>query len=80
LSAIFIAYIALTAWLKPELAPPVEAPQVTGWARWGPFVTHAVPLAVIVFAVIGSIVLGWATMLALVFLVPQIATWLPRAL
>jgi TRAP-type mannitol/chloroaromatic compound transport system permease large subunit len=116
LSAVFIAYIVLIGWLKPELAPSddgarlpegVEAPApvvaalalgagvVVGalvvwwagvaaglavlglgvlvrsaitpgyarwyWAIWGPTLKYVVPLVFIMFMVIGSMVLGWAT-------------------
>lgn len=61
LSAVFICYIVLVAWLKPELAPTTDVPAASGWDRWRPFFTHVVPLVFIVFMVIGSMVLGWAT-------------------
>lgn len=61
LSAVFIAYIVIRAWLDPSLAPAVEGPKVSGWERWRPFVLHVLPLVVIIGLVIGSMVLGWAT-------------------
>jgi tripartite ATP-independent transporter DctM subunit len=61
LSAIFIAFIVVLAWLRPELAPITDVPELPGWARWRPFCTHVVPLVFIIFMVIGSMVLGWAT-------------------
>jgi tripartite ATP-independent transporter DctM subunit len=61
LSAVFIGYIVLVAWLKPELAPTTDVPAARGWERWRPFFSHVVPLVFIVFMVIGSMVLGWAT-------------------
>jgi tripartite ATP-independent transporter DctM subunit len=61
LSAIFIGYIVLVGWLNPSLAPNTDIPDVSGWERWRPFFTHVVPLVFIVFMVIGSMVLGWAT-------------------
>jgi tripartite ATP-independent transporter DctM subunit len=61
LSAIFIIYIIVRAWLNPSLAPSVEGPNVHGWERWKPFFVHVMPLALIIGLVIGSMVLGWAT-------------------
>jgi len=116
LSFVFIAYIIIVAWLKPELAPStdpaplpegVERPlpivaltalaatvvgeiflnwwmgiavglgvQALGiglrclisrsyarwyWLVWGSFLCYVVPLVFIIFMVIGSMVLGWAT-------------------
>jgi tripartite ATP-independent transporter DctM subunit len=61
LSAIFIAYIVLRAWLNPALAPAAERSTLSGWAQWRPFTLRVVPLAVIIGLVIGSMVLGWAT-------------------
>jgi TRAP-type mannitol/chloroaromatic compound transport system permease large subunit len=116
LSFVFIAYIVIVAWLKPELAPATDpAPLPEGvtrprpvvaltalaatavaeifftwwlgmaiglgvlgvgiafryiasrnyarwyWLIWGPFVVYVVPLVFIIFMVIGSMVLGWAT-------------------
>jgi|1185.fasta_scaffold14840_2 tripartite ATP-independent transporter DctM subunit len=62
LSLVFIAYIMFCAWRDPTLAPeePRTAP-VPGWQRWQPFVAHVLPLGIIIAAVIGSMVLGWAT-------------------
>ena len=61
LSAVFIAYIVFLAWRDPALAPDAPVPAASGWQRWGPFVTHVLPLGTIIAAVIGSMVLGWAT-------------------
>jgi tripartite ATP-independent transporter DctM subunit len=61
LSVVFIAYIVVMAWLNPALAPSVEGPKVSGWARWQPFALHVLPLVLIIGLVIGSMVLGWAT-------------------
>jgi tripartite ATP-independent transporter DctM subunit len=61
LSVVFIGYIVIVAWLKPELAPTGDIPDVDGWERWKPFVFNVIPLGFIVFMVIGSMVLGWAT-------------------
>jgi len=62
LSLVFIAYIMFCAWRNPSLAPDDAPPAaVAGWRRWQPFVAHVLPLGIIIAAVIGSMVLGWAT-------------------
>jgi tripartite ATP-independent transporter DctM subunit len=61
LSLVFIAYIMFRAWRDPSLAPEAPAAQVDGWRRWKPFIAHVLPLGTIIAAVIGSMVLGWAT-------------------
>jgi len=61
LSAVFIAYIVIRAWLDPSLAPAVEGPDVHGWSKWKPFVVHVMPLGLIIGLVIGSMLAGWAT-------------------
>ncbi len=61
LSVAFIAYIVVRAKLDPKLAPEFEVPTERGWARWGPFVKHVLPLAIIIGLVIGSMLVGWAT-------------------
>lgn len=61
LSAVFIGYIVLRAWLNPALAPAAEVPQVSLWERWKPFLLHVMPLAIIIGLVIGSMLFGWAT-------------------
>jgi tripartite ATP-independent transporter DctM subunit len=61
LSVIFIGYIVLVAWLRPSLAPTTDIPNAEGWQRWRPFVVHVLPLAIIIGAVIGSMIFGVAT-------------------
>lgn len=61
LSAVFIAYIVIRAWMNPALAPAVEGPKVDGWERWKPFFLNVLPLVLIIGLVIGSMVAGWAT-------------------
>ena len=62
LSALFVGYIMLRAWLNPALAPQESLEYVPGgWARWRPFLTHVLPLLLIFGVVIGAMTGGWAT-------------------
>jgi len=61
LAAVFFGYVVLRCALRPDLAPAENVEPVHGWARWGPFLRHVLPLFAIVVAVIGSILSGWAT-------------------
>ncbi len=58
----FGAYIIGRCAINPTIAPSDEdGPSYSGWERWRPFVTDVLPLGGIVFLVIGSMILGWAT-------------------
>jgi tripartite ATP-independent transporter DctM subunit len=62
LSVTFVAYIILSAALRPGLAPRDEDfTPVTGWARWRPLVVYVLPLFAIFGVVIGAMSAGWAT-------------------
>ncbi|HJS30665.1 MAG TPA: TRAP transporter large permease [Alphaproteobacteria bacterium] len=61
LSAIFVGYIMLRVYLRPDLAPQDDFPDIRGWARWRPLVTHVAPLFLIFAFVIGAMSVGWAT-------------------
>jgi len=59
MAALFMAYIFIDGWRRPELTPDADAPP-TRWA----ILTGLVdiwPLAVVVFATLGTIYLGFAT-------------------
>jgi tripartite ATP-independent transporter DctM subunit len=60
LSATFVGYIVLRAWLDPSLAPP-DLEAEPGGSRWGPFVVHVLPLILIFGVVVGAMTAGWAT-------------------
>jgi tripartite ATP-independent transporter DctM subunit len=62
LSVMFVGYIVLRATINPALAPDgtLEAGP-TGFARWGPFLVHVLPLVMIFGLVIGAMTRGWAT-------------------
>ncbi len=63
LSATFVGYIVLRAWLNPALAPsgPDEEAGDGAAPRWTPFVVHVLPLLLIFGVVIGAMTAGWAT-------------------
>ncbi len=61
MSALFLAYVVGRCALQPAIAPPEEVAAVRGWARWGPFVRHVLPLLGLFAMVVGSILAGWAT-------------------
>lgn len=61
MSVAFAAYIVGRSLLDPSIAPADDGPDYRGWERWRPFVTDVLPLGGIVFLVIGSMILGWAT-------------------
>ncbi len=61
LGAMFSAYIILMAWLKPSCAPNYVVPPTPFWEKMALTLRHLVPIAFIIFAVIGMIILGLAT-------------------
>jgi tripartite ATP-independent transporter DctM subunit len=61
LGLFFCAYIVFTAWLNPSIAPPYEVPPSSIGEKLGLTVKYLVPVAFIIFAVIGVIILGFAT-------------------
>ena len=61
LSAMFIAWIVLRAWLQPSLAPAFEHQEVAGWERWRPLIVYVLPLALIFVIVVAAMSAGWAT-------------------
>ncbi|MCI2807862.1 TRAP transporter large permease [Eoetvoesiella caeni] len=62
LAVLFVAYVMVRCTLNPELAP-ADAPgdHTHGWERWKPFVRDVVPLFAIFIAVVGSMLIGWAS-------------------
>ncbi len=61
LGAFFSAYIILMAWFKPSCAPPYAVPPTPLGQRLALTVKYLLPIAFIIFAVIGVIILGLAT-------------------
>ena len=60
---LFIAFIALVAWLKPQLVPPLppSARTLRGWALARRVLWGMVPSVALIFLVLGTIFLGIAT-------------------
>ncbi|MFC2013898.1 TRAP transporter large permease subunit [Chloroflexota bacterium] len=61
MAALFAIYIIIRCWLQPSIAPPYEVPPITLRKKSADFARYVLPLSVIVFLVIGSIFLGFAT-------------------
>ena len=61
LGAFFAAYIVINAWLKPEIAPRFQVASNDFWPRLLLTFKYLVPVAFIIFMVIGLIILGIAT-------------------
>ena len=60
MSALFIGYVIVRCMLDPKLAPSGVS-NATHDGAWTAFLLHLGPLVVIFTAVVGSIVMGWAT-------------------
>jgi tripartite ATP-independent transporter DctM subunit len=61
MGALFAVYIIGICKIRPELAPTYEVPKLRLVERLMPTVKYVLPLGIIVFAVIGLMLLGWAT-------------------
>jgi len=61
MAAVFAVYIIVMCKIRPELAPSYEVPKLRLLERLIPTVKYVLPLGIIVFAVIGLMLLGWAT-------------------
>ncbi len=62
LAALFLGYVVVRCKLSPELIPQDEEGQTAkGWERWRPFVVDVLPLFGIFVAVVGSMLMGWAS-------------------
>jgi tripartite ATP-independent transporter DctM subunit len=60
---LFVAFIAVVAWFKPQHMPPLppEARTLSGWPLWRKVLWGMVPSIVLIFLVLGTIFLGLAT-------------------
>ncbi|MBL0917298.1 MAG: TRAP transporter large permease [Hydrogenophaga sp.] len=61
LSVAFVLWIVVRVRISPHLAPPDDAPQHRGWARWQPFFAYVLPTLLIFGVVVGALAYGWAT-------------------
>jgi len=62
LAGLYMAYIMAVSFARPELAPPLaEEHHVSGFELLGMVLKSLIPPAFLIFAVLGSIFLGWAT-------------------
>ncbi|GHE20598.1 TRAP transporter large permease [Halomonas urumqiensis] len=56
-----LLYVMLRCWHNPALAPADSGEEgMTLWQRWRPFCVYVLPLSGIFFAVVGSLLAGWA--------------------
>lgn len=61
LALAFFFYVVARCKLHPGMAPIDDEPLQHGWEKWKPFVQDVVPLLGIFVAVVGSMLLGWAS-------------------
>ncbi len=61
LSAFFVVYIVMSAWLRPDIAPPYAVAAKPLVEKIVLSIKYFVPMAFIIFMVIGLIILGIAT-------------------
>ncbi|MBW2028609.1 MAG: TRAP transporter large permease subunit [Deltaproteobacteria bacterium] len=61
LGCFFGAYIVITAWLKPSIAPPYQVQPTPLGQKILLTIKYLIPVAFIIFMVIGLIILGFAT-------------------
>lgn len=59
----FLGYVIIRSYLRPQDAPsdPSDALNVHGWEKWKPFCFDVLPLMGIFIAVVGSMLIGWAS-------------------
>jgi tripartite ATP-independent transporter DctM subunit len=61
MAAFYAAYIIIRCWLQPSIAPPYEVPPMSLAERILPTIKYVLPIAFIIFLVIGVIFMGVAT-------------------
>jgi tripartite ATP-independent transporter DctM subunit len=61
MAMMFLAFIIVTAWRNPALAPTFDHEELHGWPRWRPLVVNVTPLVLIFMLVIVAMSAGWAT-------------------
>lgn len=58
----FLAYVIIRSKLCPQDAPEIEeVTTIKGWRKWRPFCIDVLPLLGIFIAVVGSMLIGWAS-------------------
>jgi tripartite ATP-independent transporter DctM subunit len=60
---LFCGYVAVLSLIRPQDVPalPPEARTLSGWPLWWKIIRGIVPSTVLIFIVLGTILLGWAT-------------------
>ena len=61
MSVLYVGYVIIRCSVNPDLAPAYELRQMSARERYRPFVIYVLPLSLIFFVVVGSIVFGVAT-------------------
>lgn len=59
----FLGYVVIRSHLRPQDAPsdPSDDLNLKGWEKWKPFCIDVLPLMGIFIAVVGSMLIGWAS-------------------
>ena len=62
MAVLFVGYVVIRCKISPEMAPADDpSERVSGWDKWMPFFRDVVPLLGIFVAVVGSMLVGWAS-------------------
>lgn len=61
LVSMFALLIFIQTWIDPEAAPQYEVPQTSGWEKFKAIGYNIIPMGVLIFMVVGTIILGIAT-------------------
>lgn len=61
LATFYSTAIYIQLRIDPEAAPRYETPQISFWAKMHAIFIHVLPMGLVIFAVVGFIILGWAT-------------------
>lgn len=61
LAVLFVVYVVIRCIMNPSLAPMEDLPDMSLAERWRPFFIYVMPLSLLFFVVIGSLLAGVAT-------------------
>lgn len=63
MAACFLGYVIVRSYFRPQDAPsdPADDLNLHGWEKWKPFCIDVLPLMGIFIAVVGSMLVGWAS-------------------